>query len=158
MEGYINNPATIQTMDPWVVYFSRTGNTKRLAQAIADAINAPIMDISGTLPSTLVIFDPLIMGTPVEGSSPAKETTAFIEGMNRNEGGKSILFCTYRIFGNNRTMNALEKELKRKGYQTILEVSKKGMKSGKEADFSEIINEIKKTLRKIWTSARSIEN
>ena len=46
-------------------------------------------------------------------------------------------------------MNALEKELKCKGYQTILKVSKKAMKSGKEADFSDIINEIKKTLRKI---------
>ena len=89
------------------------------------------------------------MGTPVEGSSPAKETAAFIEGMKRREGGKSILFCTYRIFGNNRTMNAMEKELKRKGYQTILKVSKKGMKSGKEADFSEIINEVKKKLGRI---------
>jgi hypothetical protein len=71
-------------------------------------------------------------GTPLEGSSPAKETTAFIDGINRNEGGKSILFCTYRIFGNNRTMNALEKELKRKGYQTILKVSKKDMNQAKK--------------------------
>jgi hypothetical protein len=46
-------------------------------------------------------------------------------------------------------MNVMEKELKRKGYQTILKVSKKNMKSGKEADFSEIIHEIKKTLGKI---------
>jgi flavodoxin len=138
-------------MDPCVVYFSRTGNTKRLAQSIADAANAPLMDISGTLPSTIETFDPLILGTPVEGSSPAKETAAFIENMNRKEGAKAILFCTYRIFGNNRTMNAMEKELKRKGYQTILKVSKKGMKPDKEADFTEIISELKKTLEKIDT-------
>jgi flavodoxin len=135
-------------MDPCVVYFSRTGNTKRLAQAIADAVNAPLMDISGTLPSTIETFDPLILGTPVEGSSPAKETTAFIKNMNHKETAKAILFCTYRIFGNNRTMNAMEKELKRKGYQTILKVSKKGMKPDKEADFIEIIREVKKTLGK----------
>jgi hypothetical protein len=42
----------------------------------------------------------------------------------------------------------MEKELKRKGYRTILKVSKKGMRSDKEADFSEIINEIKKILGK----------
>lgn len=148
MEGYINDSVAIQNMDHCVVYFSRTGNTKRLAQAIANALNTQIMDISETLPSTIEIFDTLILGTPVEGSSPAKETAAFIEGMKRREGGKSILFCTYRIFGNNRTMNTMEKELKRKGYQTILKVSKKGMKSGKEADFSEIINEVKKKLGK----------
>ena len=99
-------------MDPCVVYFSRTGNTKRLAQAIADAANAPLMDISGTMPSTMETFDLLILGTPVEGSSPAKETRTFIEGMNKVEGRKAILFCTYRIFGNERTMKAMEKELR----------------------------------------------
>ena len=135
-------------MDPCVVYFSRTGNTKRLAQVIADAVNAPLMDISGTLPSTIETFDPLILGTPVEGSSPAKETTAFIKNMNHKETAKAILFCTYRIFGNNRTMNAMEKELKRKGYQTILKVSKKGMKPDKEADFLEIISAVKNALGK----------
>jgi flavodoxin len=149
MEDYINNPTTIQTMDPCVVYFSRTGNTKRLAQAIAEALNATILDISGTLPSTIEIFDTLILGTPVEGSSPAKETASFIEGMKHRIGGKSILFCTYRIFGNNRTMNVMEKKLKYKGYQTILKVSKRGMKSDKDPDFSEVINEVKKKLEKI---------
>jgi flavodoxin len=134
-------------MDPCVIYFSRTGNTKRLAQTIADAANAPLMDIAGTLPSTIETFDPLILGTPVEGSSPAKETRIFIECMNKVEGKKAILFCTYRIFGNERTMKAIEKELRRKGYETILKVSKKGMKPDKEADFSEIVSEVKKTLK-----------
>ena len=84
-------------MDTCVVYFSRTGNTKRLAQAIADAANAPLMDISGTLPSTIETFDPLILGTPVEGSSPAKETAALIEGMNSKEGDKShpVLYLSH---------------------------------------------------------------
>ncbi len=127
-EGYINQVNANSIMEPCVVYFSRTGNTKRLAQAIADAANAPLMDIAGTLPSTIETFNPLILGTPVEGSSPAKETQTFIEGMNKVEGKKAILFCTYRIFGNERTMKAMEKELKSKGYETILKVSKKGMK------------------------------
>jgi len=117
-------------LDPCVVYFSRTGNTKRLVLAIADVANAPLMDISGT--STIEIFDLLILGTPLEGSIPAKETRTFIEGMNKVEGRKVILFCTYRIFGNERTMKAMEKELRSKGYETILKVSKKGIKPDKE--------------------------
>jgi len=133
-------------MDPVVVYFSRTGNTQRVAQAISDSINAPLMNIAGTLPSIVESFNPLILGTPVEGSSPAKETAAFITDMNQREGGKAILFCTFRLFGNNRTMNAMEKELKKKGYETILKVSKKGMKPDKEADLTEILDQIKKTL------------
>jgi hypothetical protein len=83
------------------------------------------MDISGTLPSTKETFDLLILGTPVEGSSPAKETRTFIEGMNKVEDRKAILSCTYRIFGNERTMKAMEKELRSKGYETILKVSRR---------------------------------
>ena len=135
-------------MEACVVYFSRTGNTQRLAQAIADAVKAPLMNLAGTLPSTIEGFDPLILGTPVEGSSPAKETKAFIESMNRVEGKKAILFCTYRMFGNERTMKAMEKELKTKGYETVLKVSKKGMKPDKEADFSDVVAEVKKALGK----------
>jgi flavodoxin len=133
-------------MEPVVVYFSRTGNTQRLAQAIADAVKAPLMNLAGTLPSTIEGFDPLILGTPVEGSNPAKETKAFIESMNRVEGKKAILFCTYRMFGNERTMKAMEKELKTKGYETVLKVSKKGMKPDKEADFSDVVAEVKKAV------------
>jgi flavodoxin len=42
MEGYINNQAPVQTMNPCVVYFTRTDNTKRLAQVIGDEVNASI--------------------------------------------------------------------------------------------------------------------
>jgi flavodoxin len=135
-------------MNPCVVYFSRTGNTKRLAQAIAETAKAPIFDMSGIMPSTIETYDLIILGTPVEGSSPAKETKAFIESLSKVEGKKTILFCTYRIFGNERTMKAMEKDLKSKGYDTILKVSKKGMKPEKEADFSEIIAEVNRTLGK----------
>ena len=135
-------------MNTCIVYFSRTGNTKRLAQAIADTAKAPIYDIASTQPSTLENCDLLILGTPVEGASPAKETLAFIEAMPKVEGKKAILFCTYRLFGNSRTMNAMEKTLAAKGYETLLKVSKKGMKPEKEADFSEILSEVKKVLEK----------
>lgn len=136
-------------MNGCVVYFSRTGNTKRLAQAIADTAKVAIFDIARTTPSTIETYDLLILGTPVEGSSPAKETKTFIESMTKAENKKAILFCTYRIFGNERTMKVIEKELKSKGYETILKVSKKGIKPDKEADFSDVIVEVKKTLEKL---------
>ena len=84
------------------------------------------------------------MGTPVEGSSPTKEALAFIENMPKVTGKKAIVFCTYQIFGNERTMKNMEKELVAKGYETILKVSKKGMKPDKEADFSEVLAKVKK--------------
>ena len=135
-------------MNMCVVYFSRTGSTKRLAQAIADMAKAPIFDLTSTPPSDLANFDLIILGTPVEGSSPAKETAAFIESMPKVDGKKLILFCTYRAFGNERTMKKMEKELEKKGYTTIGKASKKGMKPDKETDITEPLNTIKKALEK----------
>ena len=135
-------------MNPCVVYFSRTGNIKRLAQAIADTAKAPIFDIASTQPSAIENFDLLILGTSVEGAKPAKETVAFIESMPTVKGKKAILFCTHRLFGSGRTMKTMETMLEGKGSETVLQVSKKGMKPDKEADFSEILAEVKKTLEK----------
>jgi flavodoxin len=133
-------------MKPVVLYFSRTGNTKRLAEAIAQQANAPIFSISSSEPSVVEAYDTIILGGPVEGSSPAKETRAFVERLPQAQGKRAIVFCTFRIFGNERTMKALEKVLAEKGYKTILKVSKKMKKPGEPADFSELLSEVKKVL------------
>ena len=135
-------------MKPCVVYFSRTGNTKRLAQAIADEIKAPLFETTSTQPSALNEFDILIFGNPVEGASPAKEAVAFIESMPAVTEKKAIVFCTSRLFGAGRTLGIMEKMLEGKGYEVVLRVSKKGMKPDKEADFSEILEEVKKAVTK----------
>jgi flavodoxin len=136
-------------MNACVVYFSRTGNTKRLAQAIADAAKAALYDLAQAEPAKIAAYDLLILGTPVEGASPTKEAIAYISGMSRVEGKKAILFCTYKIFGNERAMKAMEKELKQKGYETILKVSKKGMKPEQPADFAEVTTKVSATIAKL---------
>lgn len=117
-------------------------------QALADTLKARIFDSTSTQVPDLANCDLLILGTPVEGSSPAQETSAFIEGLHKVEGKKAILFCTYKFFGSGRVFKIMEKKLAEKCYETILNVCKKGMKSDKEADFSEILTEVKKTLEK----------
>ena len=135
-------------MNPCVLYFSRTGNTKRLAEAIANLAKAPLFDIASSEPSIVEKYDLLFIGTPVEGSSPTKEVRTFVQTLPKADGKKVALFCTFRIFGNKRTMKALEKELKGKGYATVLSVSKKGMKPDQPADFSKALNEVKNMLEK----------
>ncbi len=93
----------------------RTGNTKRFAEAIAREANAPIFAIAEAEPNTVEAYDTIILGTPVEGASPTKEIVAFAESLPPGQGKKVILFCTCRLFGNERTMKALEKQLKAKG-------------------------------------------
>jgi len=134
-------------MKPCVLYFSRTGNTKRMAEAISKAAKAPAFDMTSSEPSVVEGFDLLIVGTPVEGFRPAKETVAFAERLPKTEGKKAILFCTYALWKGS-TFKVLKKELSSKGYETILDVSKKGMKPDQPAEFSDSLNKIQKALEK----------
>jgi hypothetical protein len=89
----------------------------------------------------------VILGTPVMGFKPAVETLAFIQRLPQSEGKKAILFCTYAL-AKGGTLKAMDKELSRKGYSTILSVSKKGVKPNK-ADFADILEKIAKTAKGI---------
>lgn len=111
-------------MKACVIYFSRTGNTKSMAEAISDSIKASAFDITSCEPSVVEDFDMLILGTPVEGLRPAKEILNFIEQMPEAEGKKTIVFCTYALW-KARTLRTLANKLAKKGYDTVLSVSKK---------------------------------
>ena len=111
-------------MKPCVLYFSRTRNTNRLAEAISESTKAPAFDMTSSEPSVVEDYDLLIVGTPVEGSRPAVETMDFVERLPKTEGKKAILFCTHALWKGS-TFKVLEKELSSKGYDIILSVSKK---------------------------------
>ena len=128
-----------------VLYFSRTGNTKRLAQAISESLKVPLFDIATSEPSVTNEFDLVILGTPVMGFKPAIETLAFIQRLPQSEGKKAILFCTY-AFAKGGTLKAMDKELSSKGYLTILSISKRGVKPNK-ADFADILEKIAETVK-----------
>ena len=134
-------------MKPCVLYFSRTGNTRHMAEAIAEATKAPIFAMASSEPSVVEDFDMLIVGTPVEGFRPARKTMEFVERLPKAEGKKAILFCTHLLWKGS-TFKILEKGLSSKGYDTILSVSKKGVKPDKPADFSDSIDKIKQVLEK----------
>ena len=118
-----------------------------MAEAIAETVKAPVFAIASSEPSVVEDFDLLILGTPVEGFKPAKETTDFVEHLPKTEGKKAILFCTHKLWKGS-TFKILEKELSSKGYAVILSVSKKGMLPDQPADFSDCLNKIKQALEK----------
>jgi flavodoxin len=127
-----------------VLYFSRTGNTKFMAEAIANAIKAPAFDLATSDPTLVEDYDMIILGTPVEGARPAPETTAFIDRLPTTDAKKVILFCTFKLFKGN-TFKTLSIALSSKGYNSALEVSKRAVKIG-TTDFSDSIEKIKKAL------------
>jgi len=82
----------------------------------------------------------------MQGLRPAKEIINFIEQMPKAEGKKTIVFCTYALW-KARTLRTLANKLAKKGYDTILSVSKKGVKPNK-TDFSDILDQIEKAIEK----------
>ena len=86
----------------------------------------------------------LILGTPVEAFRPAKETMAFIKNIPQTQEKKAILFCTYALW-KGITFSSLSRQLKNKGYECILKISKKKVIPG-QTDFSDVVDQIKRTL------------
>ena len=101
-------------MKACVLYISRTGNTKRLAETISGLLEAPVFDVANT-PDPWVAddFDLLVIGTPVMGLRPTPEVQSFVKHLPEGQGKKVILFCTYAI-RKGGTLNVLEKELPRR--------------------------------------------
>lgn len=128
-----------------VLYFSRSGNTKYVAEKISDSLNAKVLDINSCNISELKQFDLLIVGTPVEGFRPSKEIIAFVKKIPFVEKKKAIVFCTYALW-KARSLKSLGNDLKKKGYNIIGNVSKRGVVPNK-TDLSKIMLEINDQLK-----------
>jgi flavodoxin len=131
-------------MKACVLYYSLSGNTKRFAEAISDALQIPAFNLVNSEHSIVEKFDILILGTPVHGFSPARTVLSFLDNLPDGKGKKAIVFCTYVIRKGN-ALEKLEKELANKGYNVILGISKRGLRLSEE-DFSDAINEMSKVL------------
>jgi flavodoxin len=132
-------------MKSCILYFSQTGNTKKFAETIAKSLNIPaVFDITSTQPSIVNEYDVVMIGTPVHGFGPSKESIEFIQQLPEGKGKKAILFCTYRLW-KGRTFGKLKKEMKSKGYNIVLCVSVKGKEFSTES-FSDATAEIAETL------------
>lgn len=133
-------------MQTCILFFSQTGNTQKFAEIISDFLGIQaIYDVTTTEPSVTADYDMIILGTPVHGFNPSKESISFIERLPEGNGKEAILFCTCRLW-KGRTFGKLKKELKKKGYNTVLCVSVKGKEFIKEM-FLESITKIAQVLK-----------
>jgi len=98
-----------------VVYYSRGGNTKKVAEAIADELWTTAKNIQDvdTLPDDSFIF----LGSGCYGSVLVKEIADFIE-RNRLAGRKMALFTT-SAFGWGKEFSIMEKRILVKGVNIV---------------------------------------
>jgi flavodoxin len=134
-------------MNPCLLYFSRTGNTQIFAEAIAEELQIPCHDITTVDPAIVNEHDIVLLGTPVNGFSPAEETVDFISRLPQNHGKPIILFCSYGLW-TGRIFSKLASEAKKKGLQPILHVKKKMKRDHQWSpqDFADPIDKIGRAL------------
>ena len=132
-------------MNTCILFYSQTGNTKKFAEKISDALNDSITyDITTNQATVVKQHEMIILGTPVHGFNPSKESVEFVKQLPEGNGKKTILFCTYRLW-KGRVFSKLKGELKKKGYSTILCVSAKA-KEFTDEDFVAPVKKIKEKM------------
>ena len=80
-----------------IVYFSDSGNTKKLAEMIQAAVGGDIMDIKAPKPD-FSAYDLIFLGTPNYSATVAGPMADYIKGIDLT--GKTVApFCTHGMGG-----------------------------------------------------------
>ena len=102
-------------MKSLIIYYSETGNTEKVAKAIALAIAGEVKRVEEVKPDELTDYDLIFIGTPVHGSRPAKKIGDFIDSLPQLSGKKAAAFCTMHIGGDKMTFRTIKEKLEKKG-------------------------------------------
>ncbi|HAL61192.1 MAG TPA: hypothetical protein DCP08_02135 [Chloroflexi bacterium] len=83
-----------------IIYFSQTGNTERIAEAICLGLNsqhlpADLIPLSKAKPTDLARYDFLGLGHPVFFWKPPLNVRRFINSLPSLEGQRGFVFCTW---------------------------------------------------------------
>ena len=93
-----------------VRYYTKTGNTKRLAEAVAKAIGAEALPISVPVEEPV---DVLFLGNSYYAFSIAPEVRDFVRGLDRNKVGRIVNFGSAAML--NSTWKKVKAEADRAG-------------------------------------------
>ncbi|WXG39516.1 MAG: flavodoxin family protein [Candidatus Freyarchaeum deiterrae] len=107
-----------------VVYWSKTGNTKAVAEAIAKGINATkkaeavVKDVKITKPEEVLDYDALIIGSANHGGGPVGDIKNFLKKLEKLnlKGKKGAVFDTHSGPGqsNLRAIQKMERQIRGK--------------------------------------------
>ena len=90
-------------MNVAVRYYTKTGNTKRLAEAIAKAVGAEALPLSSPIEEPV---DALFLGNSYYAFSIDPEVRAFIQGLDKSKVGRIV------NFGSAAMLNSTYKKVK----------------------------------------------
>jgi flavodoxin I len=101
-----------------VVYFSRGGNTRRIAEVIAEELGVTAANVKKEKPD-VTDADLLVVGSGTYGGKPGKEMVAYLENLKPVTDKKAAYFSTCASGDASRTLEAMKDILGKKGYSTL---------------------------------------
>ncbi|UCD03406.1 MAG: hypothetical protein JSV63_02115 [Candidatus Aenigmatarchaeota archaeon] len=106
-------------MEPFVVYSTKTGNTKKVARVIAKELGVKAQGAKEV--KSVPKGAPLIAGSGVYASRISGEMKDFLEDLPKVSKGKAAVFETSGGYndGKNVGIQQLERSLKQKGYRIV---------------------------------------
>ncbi|MGD9675873.1 MAG: flavodoxin family protein [Candidatus Bipolaricaulia bacterium] len=86
-----------------VAYYSQTGNTKRIAQAIHGELESlghetVLRELRGVKPKDLADYDLILLGSPCHSADLAKPVKKLLEGMEPPSGARLAGFVTHSTY------------------------------------------------------------
>jgi flavodoxin len=110
-----------------VIYYSETGNTEKVARAIARGLGSECKKLNEIAPEKLFEFDLICFGTPVHGFAPAKPVKEFLEKLPNLAGKRGAGFCTMHAGGDRAALKIIKEVLEAKGISFLGGFSCKGL-------------------------------
>ncbi|MFA5925393.1 MAG: flavodoxin [Parcubacteria group bacterium] len=155
-------------MKTLVIYYSRTGTTKKVAEMIAEKMGADIEEIKDTvdrsgvkgylksgrdamkkrltklmpLQKNLAEYDLLIIGTPIWGWNMSAPVRTFVTDQKDNI-KNAAFFCTMGGSGDERAFSEMEEIIEKKPKDVLSLMTKNVATGGFEEKVNEFVNSIK---------------
>ena len=85
-------------MKTLVLYSTKTGNTQKIAQAIASEINAEIIQVANPAPTSdvdLTEYDLIFVGTGIRAGNPFPELVSYLNTIDLQEPKTFAIFLTW---------------------------------------------------------------
>jgi flavodoxin I len=104
-------------MNTALVYFSRGGNTRKIAEAIAEELRIKPIDVKNETPD-VSSAEMLIVGSGTYGSKPGKEMVAYLENLKPVKDKRAACFSSCAGDAS-KTLDAMNDILTKKGYTIV---------------------------------------
>ena len=111
-------------MKALVVYYSRGGNTRKIAEAMAQELGCKVFDVKKETPDVSGI-DLLIVGSGNYGDSVGDKLQQFLSDMPQIKSGKAAVFATAGGPGP-KSLVVMREALEKKGYEVLSNFKSRG--------------------------------